>query len=284
MIAKFEEAVGNLDWVTSSDVVSIGKRARELTREFELDRRYAAGECFKLCLDMELGVDTAASRTCPARGDATSVGAGMADVAKKRASGACRLPSWTLWPVCGESARTRLPQAHPSEEIEVKGRAASRRDVITRLKRALREVHPDDTIDANGYLPSNWDNLLPGVRPEDFETDLRAGRGGELRKNFRAVHSSAALQVNAFAPFRQRIGDLRLLGMASFDSLVFERQCPAGVSGDIGPPHPDVLLRKPGGVVAVESKLKEYLEGRKRGDLFSPAYEEEIRDERRKSA
>ena len=59
VIAKFEEKVGNPDWVTSSDIVPISKYARALTRQFGLDRRHAAEEFFKLCLDMGLGLSTA---------------------------------------------------------------------------------------------------------------------------------------------------------------------------------------------------------------------------------
>lgn len=152
------------------------------------------------------------------------------------------------------------------------------------MKRALRVVHPSEGIDAAGYVASNWDDLLHGVRRADFEADLRAGRGGELRKNFRAAHSSAAPQVNAFAPFRQQVQDLRLLGMRALESLSFERQCPAGVSDDFAPPHLDALLQTPSGVVGVESKLCEYLRARKPGPWFSTAYDREIRDERRDSA
>ncbi|MDE0659252.1 MAG: hypothetical protein OXI79_06330 [Gammaproteobacteria bacterium] len=61
VIAAFEEAVGNPEWVTSGDIVPMGTRARGLAREYQLERREAAEEFFKLCLDMGLGVHTAAS-------------------------------------------------------------------------------------------------------------------------------------------------------------------------------------------------------------------------------
>lgn len=61
VMAAFEEAVGNPEWVTSGDIVPMGKHARGLAREYRLDRRDAAEEFFKLCLDMGLGVHTAAS-------------------------------------------------------------------------------------------------------------------------------------------------------------------------------------------------------------------------------
>ena len=61
VITEFEEKVGNPDWVTSSDIVPIGKCARALTRQHSLDRDHAAEEFFKLCLDMGLGRGTANS-------------------------------------------------------------------------------------------------------------------------------------------------------------------------------------------------------------------------------
>lgn len=61
VITAFEEGVGNPEWVTSSDIISIGKLARDLTRRHRLDKATAVGEFFKLCLDMGLGLGTACS-------------------------------------------------------------------------------------------------------------------------------------------------------------------------------------------------------------------------------
>lgn len=61
VVVKFEEKVGNPNWVTSSDIVPIGKCARDLAREYGLERNAAAEEFFKLCLDMDLGLDNARS-------------------------------------------------------------------------------------------------------------------------------------------------------------------------------------------------------------------------------
>jgi hypothetical protein len=59
VIAKFEAKVGNPEWVTSSDVVPIGKFARDLTRQHRLDISDAPEEFFKLCLDMGLSLSVA---------------------------------------------------------------------------------------------------------------------------------------------------------------------------------------------------------------------------------
>ena len=54
VISRFEEKVGNPDWVTSGDIGPISKCARDLTRKFDLDRSRAPEEFYKLCLDMGL--------------------------------------------------------------------------------------------------------------------------------------------------------------------------------------------------------------------------------------
>jgi hypothetical protein len=60
-IAAFEEKVGDPRWVTSSDIVPLGKFARDLARKFGLSAGEAAEEFFRLCLDIGLGLNTAHS-------------------------------------------------------------------------------------------------------------------------------------------------------------------------------------------------------------------------------
>ena len=151
--------------------------------------------------------------------------------------------------------------------------------------RALRALHdafslhrPSVVLNDKGYVADFQDILLPIVSPEDFEADLSAGNGNELQTKFRAVHSSSALAVNAFAPFRQRMGDLALLDRRGFETLAFEQKCPTGLRRGT-PPNLDVLLSGMGGVVGIESKLTEYLASHRA--RFSSAYAEQIQDERR---
>ncbi len=54
VISKFDNQVGNPEWVTSGDIEPMGKCARSLIREFDLDRRRAPEEFYKLCLDIGL--------------------------------------------------------------------------------------------------------------------------------------------------------------------------------------------------------------------------------------
>lgn len=61
VISAFEEKVGNPKWVTSSDIVPLGRFARDLARQHHLNPSEASKEFFKLCLDMGLGIGTAES-------------------------------------------------------------------------------------------------------------------------------------------------------------------------------------------------------------------------------
>lgn len=146
---------------------------------------------------------------------------------------------------------------------------------IVALKKAYSS-HGNGILNEAGYARSYHHLLLPLVLPEHFEEDLRAGDGNELEEKFRAVHSSAGLAVNCFAPFRGRIGDLWIPGTTKPDGLRFEAKCPTGLRGT--PPNLDVLLDGRAGVTAIESKFTEYL-SRKKSE-FKPAYRKGITDDR----
>ena len=81
------------------------------------------------------------------------------------------------------------------------------------------------------YVADFRDNLVPGVQPGMFEADLRRGKGGELEgrpgrpPKFHAAHSSAALAVNAFAPWTKEPRSLVLAGVPGFEEIRFEAPC-----------------------------------------------------------
>jgi hypothetical protein len=128
-----------------------------------------------------------------------------------------------------------------------------------RLEELLAELA--GTAKTGGRVQRIQDNLVPGVRVEDFEQDLRAGAGRELEEHFLSSRSSCALAVNAFGWFKPRPTELRFLGKADFHSLRFEKQLPTGLNGT--PPHLDVWLEGRNGVIAIESKLLEYFPRKK---------------------
>ncbi len=73
---------------------------------------------------------------------------------------------------------------------------------------------------------------------------------------FCAVHSSAALAVNCFAPFKDRPEDLLLLGKHDAAGIQFEKQMP--IIPWRHPSNLDVWIDRGSNMVAIESKLLEY--------------------------
>ncbi len=142
---------------------------------------------------------------------------------------------------------------------------------------AARQSNPSDFLDGLGYCARLEDNLLPSVPHGSFEADYLKGAGRELEGKMRAPHSSAALVVNTFAPWRSALASLTLRGVTGFRRLEFESVCPSGLRGT--PPHLDVVAEGARSV-AVESKCLEYLTPPVA--RFSTVYES-VRDARRDS-
>ncbi len=51
------------------------------------------------------------------------------------------------------------------------------------LARGLHHARPGIVLDARGYAEKPEDNLVPGVQLSDFEPDLSAGAGAELKES-----------------------------------------------------------------------------------------------------
>ncbi len=129
---------------------------------------------------------------------------------------------------------------------------------------ALRKTFAGST-DEKGYVARPEDNLIDEVCLDQFESDVIEGAGNELKGKFLAVHSSTALAVNSFAPFKSTPSRLTCCGKSGFDSIRFERECRTGLRGGTHP-HLDVWLASQSEVIAIESKLTEYF------DLKSATY------------
>lgn len=158
--------------------------------------------------------------------------------------------------------------------IRLPGKSAA----IAALRQRFAALRPAVEVAPSGYVSRIEHNLLPGVAMRHFVEDLGSGDGLELEWKFRAIHSSAALVVNAFARFKDAPPHLTLAGISGFETIAFEFRCPTGLRGG-RPAHLDLLAQGHAGVVAVESKCTEHLQPK--APRFSPAYAEQIRDERR---
>ena len=110
---------------------------------------------------------------------------------------------------------------------------------------------------------------MSGITAELYENEYRQGAGGELSWEIRngkrcppkinAVHSSSALVVNSFAPWKLHLHELELCRSSVFRSFRFETKAPTGLGGT--PPHLDFLAESvDNAVVAAESKFTEYLQ------------------------
>jgi hypothetical protein len=169
--------------------------------------------------------------------------------------------------------------------MSIVSKKSAGRSMPTRCTRALIDAlhaaRPELRLTEQGYVSTPEENTLPGVKLRQFASDLEQGDGNELEGKFRAAHSSSALAVNCFAPFKDAIADLSLLGGNGFEKIQFERKCPTGLRGGRAP-NLDLVAEAAAHVVAIESKCTEYL-GAKPAK-FSPAYGAQILDERRESA
>jgi len=148
---------------------------------------------------------------------------------------------------------------------------------VAALARGLRLARSDIAIDGQGYVEKPEDNLVPGVQLSDFEADLSAGAGAELRGKFLAAHSSSALAVNCFAPLGRDEYPFDLGRHKGLRVPRFEQTFPTGLAR-AQPPHLDVVAREATGLVAIESKCTEYLSPKI--PQFSERYTTEIQDER----
>lgn len=125
------------------------------------------------------------------------------------------------------------------------------------LRRAFEMIHPDRIVDARGYAYVLANNLIAAGLEDDVQTEFSAGAGRELRRMM-AVHSSAALAVNTFAPLRRENIHFALAGKSDLQMIDFEARRPIADLSRI-PPHLDAICASRAAVVAIESKCTEYL-------------------------
>ncbi|KAA6316272.1 hypothetical protein EZS27_033393 [termite gut metagenome] len=124
---------------------------------------------------------------------------------------------------------------------------------------ALKQKIGIDKIDKNGYYISSnpKDNLLEEFPNwKDVRDELNEGAGNELTSKFCAVHSSSALCVNNFTPFKENFKKVDFLGYSDFSEAIFEKKQPTGLIGT--PPHLDFYLENNNTIIGFESKFTEY--------------------------
>lgn len=138
------------------------------------------------------------------------------------------------------------------------------------MKDGLARTAPHAEIDSKGYVRPWEANLLSDANVSMIAGDLRGGKGSELDRKFGAAHSSAALAVNVFAPFRNGDVTFTIPGLGGLTLEQFERKFPTGLTNRI-PPHLDAVAIAPDRLVAIESKCLEYFTPK--AAKFSPDYQ-----------
>jgi hypothetical protein len=129
--------------------------------------------------------------------------------------------------------------------------------VLEGLRRSRTE---EVELDRDNYILKVAQNILPPLTPEDIEADFKDAAGHELETKMRAPWSSSALAVNSFGRWRYDPSLLELAGRTGFAAgFRFEHPCPNKVSTIH--PYLDLILERPGEMLAVESKFTEYLQG-----------------------
>src|SRR5450759_3604586 len=158
--------------------------------------------------------------------------------------------------------------------------------LLSRCKGALsqhvRELDPTANWIAGygNYLADIRSNLFPDIDPDLYQNEYSGGAGGELEWDFRygkrwppkmhAAHSSSALVVNSFAPWKRHPEAVELCGKRGFLRLQFEVKMRTPLGGT--PPHLDFLAEiGDSHIVAGESKATEYLQEHRME--FSSSYE-----------
>jgi hypothetical protein len=136
------------------------------------------------------------------------------------------------------------------------------------LLAAARIASDSVRYDSRGYASRWQENLMIGLPLAEIAQDLGGGAGRELDGKFCAAHSSAALAVNTFGPWRTAPAGLSISGHRGFQSLRFEASCPTGLGGT--PPHLD-LLAEGKTIIAVESKRTEWMDPKPA--CFSASYD-----------
>lgn len=107
-----------------------------------------------------------------------------------------------------------------------------------------------------GEPARSWrDNLAPGISTEEVEAAYSADPA--WRADLALPHSSAALTVNLFAPWRDDLDKLTLGEVSGFTSFRLEVEASLGLDGT--PAYFDAIGMSDRRVVAIEVKCLEYL-------------------------
>ena len=153
-----------------------------------------------------------------------------------------------------------------------------------KVKYALQSAYKDkskNSPNCKGYVAAFQDNIIKGVKEVEIAKELSFGKNSKVECQFRAIHSSLAMAVNNFAPFRAHLENLILPIGEDYKTLEFEKKCPIWNKEKVGAAQPDVLITGSTEIIAIESKLKEILNPHNK--CFKPRYFKELNSSQKDS-
>jgi hypothetical protein len=163
------------------------------------------------------------------------------------------------------------------------------------LDTRIRVLHPEAARlppPHTSYLADPKANLVGSFEHEVAFADLASGDGNEFSWNksrppkFQAIHSSSALAVNCFGPYRTMPSELSLAGVTEFDDCRFEdKPCPlvqwkkwTRINRTPKSPNLDFVAQSQTQYVAVESKLTEWVSLGADDRTLRPSYRNSLFD------
>jgi hypothetical protein len=152
-----------------------------------------------------------------------------------------------------------LPEEIEALLVPIKEFKEEEIDITRQASKQIIEHHRNLGYKKNkkGYTRTNEENLLEMYSNwDEIKKELTEGDGNELKRKFRAVHSSSALCVNNFALVKQHKNNVSLFGETGFSEAVFEKKFPTFLRT---PVNLDFYLENNNSRIGIESKFTETL-------------------------
>ena len=135
-------------------------------------------------------------------------------------------------------------------DVKQKNMNVTEKQVVIIQQEKIKEAN------AKGYLCVAEDNLIELFENwKEIKEELSNGNGNELESKFCALHSSSALCVNNFAPFKKHKNEISFCEHSKFEIAEFEKK----LSTRISTPNLDFYFENQETIIGVESKFTEHL-------------------------
>lgn len=154
--------------------------------------------------------------------------------------------------------------------------------IMKQINGEMIQTVPSEVDLRHVYCASHKHSVIDGITPDQYQSDLNQGDGGELSNEpgfapkFNSISSSASIAVSTFAPWKTRLNELRVdLGkhqLSGVDKLEFEHIAQTAIPNAKKHPNLDVWLESDNAILAVECKFCEFLSERTEKASLHNAY------------